>query len=368
MVIELLYHGALAVIFGLLLLFFIIQSVRRKRSATALILSLILGVVAAIVGLLNNILALSPQMHAFSLSLQVALYTWQFYCWYLHLDRIVTLRIHHIRFGLVLFFVLLTLISVLLLVVFYNHDEIRRYLWLLADIGYDGLALFVFGYFGASVTWKSLRFNREKRNILFLCAYLTIALGFAIIFLEDLNDFILIDNLSGIIDITGDVGHALPLIGLMFIFIIYLTDFDYIYRLPFDVHVVLVAYKQSGNLISAIRMKTQKELQFEVHLVSGMLLAMNGIFGEIFSSSRNIQEISGLNAQLLFEGGQEILAIVVTDNSSYYLRESLKSYVKAFEKHFAAAIHAREPNLKKFQTADQLVLEYFPYCNVNTKE
>jgi hypothetical protein len=374
------------------------QLARKRRSANALLLGIACGCLGAIIAVL---LAADRPFQFYQipshvlLSLQVALYTAQFYFWYIHLDRIMSIRINPVRYGLVLCLTLISWISLFFIVMLHHIPDVTARLWMLADIGYDGLAIGVFLLFGVYVNLRTYKYTHEKRPVLCGIASLFIGLGFIIIFISDYLDFAyfavskydevgesglnflelaFMDNFNWIIRISEQnsgyavldtIGHVLPLIGLLLFIIVYLTDIDYIYRMPFDTYSIIVAYRDSGNLIHASFLKTSKPLPIETHLVSGMLVAMNSLFGEIFRGKHVIQQITGANAALLFEGGEKILGIVVTERVSFYLGQSLRHYLKEFEQKFKSLINEKEANILKFQDARLLVEQCFPYCEID---
>lgn len=364
MILDLLYHSVFVLILGTLTILFIIHAIRTKKMIIALFLSILFGFLASVCSILNDQLTINERGHVVLLTIQVGLNSIQFYFWYIHLERLEAVRVNYIRYGIVMFFLLLTFLSLFFIAFFYNNREIVESLWIFADIGYNSLAIIIFGIFGSILSYKSFDYTRDKRQILFFLAYVMIGSGFIIIAVGDLHDFIHFPTSEPFFEIFINIGHVLPLIGLFFLLGIYFSNLNYVYRLPFDVYLILVAYKTSGTLASAVWLETKKRMDFEVHLISGMLTAMNGIFGEIFESKRFIQEISGANATILFEVGNELISVVISQKSSFYLSQSLKGYLKAFEKKYSQEIQSRQPNLRKYEGAKDLISEYFPFCTI----
>jgi hypothetical protein len=87
-------------------------------------------------------------------------------------------------------------------------------------------------------------------------------------------------------------------------------------------------------LIRTLWFNSKIKINADTFLASGILQAMNSLFGEIFNSKKSIQYITGANANLLIESGQLIVGMLLTEKISTYLAQSLKLFVKDFETQF----------------------------------
>lgn len=304
----------------------------------------------------------------FLIALQLGFHCAQFYFWYLHLERLDGIRLNYFRFGIIITFLILHLISLFFIVNFYQYPEIEQIMWVFSDFSFIALGLSIFGIFGSYLSYKSYRHTFDKRQILFFIGYVMVGIGFIILLIGAVHDFVrfTIDEPSFTVFIN--FGYILELIGLLFLVFIYFSNLNYVYRLPFDVHLILVAYKDSGNLISAVWLQTRNKIILNERLVSSMLTGMHSIFGEIFQSKHIIQQISGVNSSLLFEVGEDTIAVIVSQKASFYLSQALKSYLNAFERKFNAQIKARNPDMMQFASAKQLITEYFPFCAIDDEK
>jgi hypothetical protein len=130
----------------------------------------------------------------------------------------------------------------------------------------------------------------------------------------------------------------------------------------------MICYRSSGNLINSIFLKSKKQYKFDTSIVSSLIVAINGLFGEIFENPRNMNHVAGINAHLILEVGDSIIGIVLSESISYYLAKSFKEYIAEFERYFAEEIKRKDPNLRTFKDASHLIKPIFPYFEVELNE
>jgi hypothetical protein len=96
------------VFFVVMLILFIWQASKRKRSARTFLASLIFGVLGSVAALFSSsdvfpeLHQLLPELHAVALSLHLNLYACQFLCYYLFLEQLVSRRPNTMRLTFVL--------------------------------------------------------------------------------------------------------------------------------------------------------------------------------------------------------------------------------------------------------------------------
>lgn len=356
-------NGFISGFFGILLALFIFQATRRKRPAPHFLVLLTCGFVGGIFAFLES--AELPALRAYRgllLSAQLSFYGLQFFFFFVFLENLVGARVHTIRLVVALGFLLLQVVS-LWLIVWFQDTGVTSDLWLLADIGYDGLALYVFLGRGVPIYAKTYRFTKEKRPLLMAVALLVVGLGFVIITLVD--QFSYWATVPPGLEAVRDLGEILPMTGLFLFLLAYLTNVDYLYRLPNDVFLLLVLHN-SGIAMHSVRFRTRAQVEIDEMLFSGMISAIKSVFNELFrfKPDLNIRTITSEGLYVLIDSGPKISTIVVSDQLSYFLDKSLKRYRREFEREFTEQIDSGVDEVSQFNHATTLLPEIFPYLVV----
>lgn len=352
------FQSVLVIFSALIFMLFLIQALIRKMRIENFIGALFFGLCASSLGLMNELGLFAD--HYLAMSFQLSFYAFEFVGFFLFLERMVTIHGNPVRLTIVLFFLILDVISVWLIYIFKGRSEVTNILWLFADIGYNGLGIYVYLVRGGWLYWKAYRYTKEKKSLLVYIAFMLLGIGFILVSIADWFDFHPPQPIwAADIDTLSGVFQAL---GLIVLTVTFAVNINYIYRLPFDIHILMVVYK-SGNTIFVQRLKTKRRLEeLEPHLVSGFLSALNSLFGTIFEKRTYIQKIEGKNTKILFETGRYATAIIIAERVSYHLERSLDRYLKDFEDKFHQLLNKREPNMRKFEVgAQKLLRSHFPF-------
>ena len=135
-----------------------------------------------------------------------------------------------------------------------------------------------------------------------------------------------------------NVGYLLILCGLIIVLLSYIYNLNFAFQSNFDVFSLIITSKVNFKILFTLWIKSKKVLNTESELTAGILQAMTSLFGEIFKSRKIIQTISGRNANLLIEPGQYIIGMLLTENVSEYVVQSLRSFVRSFETKFKSQL------------------------------
>ncbi|NMC05492.1 MAG: hypothetical protein GYA24_09780 [Candidatus Lokiarchaeota archaeon] len=352
---------------GLLLGLFIFQTIIRERRAPYLIATLAFGVVSGIVSILDRIdgLPAIPNAHSFALSLSLSCTGLQFLFFFLFIEE---LRNYHPHAGrLVIAF---TLVSVQIIVLwciywFQGQGTVTGNLWLLADLAYGALGVFVFLGCAAPVYNQTYRLTREPRSSWLSVAVILIGAGQALGLLKDLTDFFAPPgDFKNIIGEIATYNDALALAGIILFTIVYVSNVDYIYRLPHDNFALMVSLK-TGETIHFVRFKTRAKVDLNQDLLSGLLSTINSVFQSIMATSTSIKEISSRNATLLAESGRWIVATIITEKPSAILDEALNRYVDHFERMFSVRLGDKSTFVNDYDAARTLLKKIFPFFVVD---
>ncbi|MHA1650999.1 MAG: hypothetical protein ACTSYB_12460 [Candidatus Helarchaeota archaeon] len=352
----------ITILFIVLLVLFVVQSIRHHRTSAPLLLSLFLGFLAGVVTILGELLSVSVIMNYSLLALQLNLYGFQFFFFYIFLERLISEKINTKRYVLVVSILLIQTFSLWATVIFLDWTEVTQIFWFFADTAYMILGLLVFFGFGFVIYFKTYLFTRETKPIIFSIAMLIISIGFIFLGVKDCLDFF--DISIPFVGYAVALGNAFFVVGLIIFTITYVFDIDYIYRLPHNVYLLMVLTR-AGIPLHIVKFKTKRNIDHESDLLSGLISAINNVFEEVFRTTASIRKISSDDIHLLMESGEKVVCVLITDNLSFFLTRALKRYTKIFEQEFQLELEENIQDSVVYNKAVELIKPIFPFFKVD---
>jgi hypothetical protein len=234
-------------------------------------------------------------------------------------------------------------------------------LWLLADFGYNNLAIFAYWIIGIPTYYRLYRYTKEKKAIGFIIGLILAGSGYIVNSLIDYIGFF--TTLPTWLDDIGILGDVFPLTGLIIFLITYIFDVDYIYRLPHDHYMLMVTYK-SGVAIHSVQFETERKVKIEENLFSGFISSLTFVFDNILQSPSPIDTISSKDASILLRSGEKIIVIVLTKQPTSILARALDRYIHRFEKRFKEELKEESTEVSKFQDAKEIISQIFPFLKI----
>lgn len=359
-IINILIGSFFTILFGL----FTYQTTRKHRSAPYLLISLFFGVLGAFFAIIDST-DIFPNFGPYSriyLVLELIFYGLQFFFFYLFVQDIS--RIQPQLWSLLIMFTLLIIqnMSLWLMVWFSTFSSTAvDNLWLLADIGYNNLAIFAYWIIGIPTYYKLYNYTKEKKALGFILGLILIGLGYSVSSLIDYIGFF--GTIPGFLDSIAIFGEIFPLVGLLLFLLIYILDVDYIYRLPHDHYMLMVTYK-SGVAIHTVKFQTKREIKIEDNLFSGFISSLTFVFDNILRSPSPIETISSKDASILLRSGEKVLVIVLTQQPTSILTRALDRYIKRFEEKFNELLKIESTEITKFTEAKELIGKIFPFIKI----
>lgn len=345
------------IFFFILLLVFLFQTTKKHRSAPYLIISLLFGVLGALFTNFDSIFVVSGEDWIYILVL--LFYDLQYVFFFLFMETLQSLKVSALKWSFIttLFTIdIFASIGLLLFSNFTGFSGIEPTLWSLANISSDILGLFIFLIIGVPVYLKTYKYAKEVRPLLMSIALLVVSVGFLLMTIDDFMSF------YGISYDTLTIWESiLPMLGLLVFMLCYITNIDYIYRLPNDNYMLMVSYK-SGVTIHSVRFKTRyRHVEIEENLLSGLITSVGMVFKSVLDSHEEVQNIFSKDATILIQSGKYITATLVSSNVSAILNRSLRRYVKEFEIKFHKKLESEEKIISDFDSATELLKPIFPY-------
>ena len=212
-----------------------------------------------------------------------------------------------------------------------------------------------------NVALNTNRLVKERATRIELMSIILILFGH----LVSLYAFISQINSSDIIAISG---YILIILGLMLFASNYIIHKNYIYRLPFPVHQIMVinkagilAYSRSVSVISIPDLDDTKEF-----LVSGLLTAIKGLIAETLGSDTRIKFVDTTKYKIFFseipnKGG---IITIISSGGTYYLKRSLKLFSLSITPEMYKQIQDPDQKESLIESIDCLILNAFPYLEL----
>ncbi len=360
------YYSGFTIIFGLLVFFLFIQMIHQRYFVKSMFISLLFGIAASFLSVILSLFpSLTPLQNIFN-GIQLGLYGIQFTFWYLHLEKMIRIQPQPFRFGIVIFFLSVDLVSVFFIVILNNYSAIFNTLWFFADVGYYGLGIFIFLGVGSWMELKAYHYSHNWQLILFIIAYHCIGFGLILDGFDDLSAIFNFTILYSYLPSIDNVGYLLILCGLIIVLLSYIYNLNFAFQSNFDVFSLIITSKVNFKILFTLWIKSKKVLNTESELTAGILQAMTSLFGEIFKSRKIIQTISGRNANLLIEPGQYIIGMLLTENVSEYVVQSLRSFVRSFETKFKSQLEEYQIDEIPHTEIVKIWEPLFPNCTIDS--
>lgn len=354
---------AIASFFAVLLVFFLYQIIKKKRDAPFFVTLLFFGMLGGIFAFLDSANLFEDPLRIM-LAIQLTCYALQFFFFFMFVENLRSLKVNMLRFGIVFGFLLLQQFA-LWTIVWFKSYPVTTHLWLLADLGYNNVALIIFLACGVPVYLKMYKYTKEIKPIIFSVAIIIVSIGFIIISLSDYFSYF--STIPEWLAVIGDLGDILPLTGLLLFVLVYISDVDYIYRLANDSYLLMVSYK-TGIPIHKVNIINQKNVYIEDSLISGLLFTINSIFTNVLEVKTPIESISSKEATALMRSGKYIVATILTEKASAILARALERYVREFESRYEDILKINDSEVSKFNSADDFLTQVFPFFMIENKE
>lgn len=355
-------------LFSLLLVLLAVQTIKHHRPARTFLASLAFGVLGGISAVLSSekvfpAVGAVPGLRTAFLALQLNFYGFQFAFFFVFLERLRSRTLNLAKFTFVLVHLVLQTVALWAIVAFREYQPATAILWVFADLGYNNLALFVTFACGVPAYYQMYQYTRERKPLLFMAALAILGTGFVILALKDYLG--VAGDLPAWLAAISDLSEVLPALGIALFTLGYLSNVDYIYRLPFDVYNLMVMY-HNGNAIHSVQFRTQRVVQFDQLIFAGMITAINSLFREVFKldARTNIHTIASARYKVLIATGSHVSVMIVTERESYFLAQALKRYTRLFERTFCESLAQQSVDLSNFKTAERLLTPVFPFFEI----
>ena len=358
------------ILFAILFVFLLVQTIKKKRYAPFLIASIFFGFLAALSQFLATE-AIFEDYYVFNVfeilehQTNLTSYGLMLFFFYLFLEDLTGLRPNILRFSVAFGLLFLDLLP-LWLMFWFRGSPVVADLWLLTDIGYNVLGIFIFGCFGLWIYIKTFQYTKEGRSIALAISMATVGVGYSFLLIDNLNQYF--DFIGKIPEGATIVGGAFPVIGLLIMVLSYVTNVNYLYRLPNDNYVLTVAYK-SGVPIHTVKLHTlRKKVSIAQEMLTGLISAVSTMFRGTLQSEADIESITSKDATILVESGTHVVVIIVSDNVSATLSRALKRYVKEFEQRFHVELAQESVESTGFDPATSILTRVFPFFKVDDEK
>ncbi len=342
-----------------------VQQVRtRRRHNPQLMKALLVAILGAILQLMAHVgyFFEDPRANFFQ-DLTANLFVISFYFLYSHYEALSNDRPPFWRQGPIFALVMLNMFYFLLsLGGIIPREHAAPLNFFLFSV--TGVACFVPSVIVASHSHKLMR---ERTTSFELSALLVLLSGNMLYLVTVFLAVIGIMELSSLVP-AFILGSGMMALGVFFYMLTYLLHVDYIYRLPFPIHYIMV-YNAHGLLVYSRRVETPQlaPLYIQAEILSGAFLAITSLIRETLGTTALLKEIDATNYRVLFATlhGHKGMVAIITSRSTYFVRHSLQRFARSFSPSLLDQINEGLVTPSKLQkTIDDLMLQSFPYLRI----
>ncbi len=350
---------AIAVLMFIIGMIFVIQSIIRKRRAYSLTIAMFIGVVACLIEI-YRLEFLGPQV-SWSAVLVAHLATWclTYFIVLVFFTQLLGSKSNSMILSFAFLFATLHIVFGILWIYRRMIEEpLRNSIELTWDGTYAALGILVFTY-GAYVHYKTYTLTKELYGVVIGTALSLISLGFLFVFLYDFG-------FSSELSLFGEV---LKMIGILFFVIFYSLKIDFVFRLPFKIDSVII-FNRYGMAIYAgkYREELQKDAEVPIDLITASVDAFSSFMRETTGSQKPLERVISGDRQIIVKRGELCSVAIISDNTSYFLEESMKNMVNEIESKYKDALKMDYADTKYFEGVQKVIRHSFPYLGIPKSE
>lgn len=356
-ILQLVVQLGLVVVLVALLSGFLYQGWKTKRNAPFLTAAIILGLVGQ-----------SLSLTGFTgLLIGVSLVCWSFVLIYLHFESLASIRPQYWFFGIVVGLAsIVTALGVLglmpMVTIADNSYLVQRFVSSIACILAIGRSIQI--VIEIQQQSPSKETNNELLGVSSLLLYRII------FFLRDSITIVAIavqiDWMITVNTVFTYIGLIFALLGLGILILNYTIYPDFIYRLPFPVHSIML-YNQSGMTIYHRRVQAKNLKAYHEELMSGAFTAISQLVNDTLGSGAHLRHIDADEYQIfLLEVGNEdgTLAVIVSGGSLSF-RQALVRFLDTLPTRIIQNMNEVNYEYKtNTQIIDEYIMASFPYLEI----
>ncbi len=339
---------------------FVYQSKSRKRRAGILNVGLVLGIIASLItffndtGIARSITGLgSFKVIVIYLIVWAISYLMIFYFFnYIDVDKRTSLldMLVHVVFGVFL-------ASSILLLFEPEPSNLLIFVW---DLSYNGLGIIVF-FYGAAIYYITNKRTGDKYSMYLMIASLLIVMGFIFGLTSDTLHFLSVN--TGINDIFT-YGDHVKAAGISAFLILYITNVDYIYRLPIKFHALQI-FLTTGIPLYNARFKGSIASNKDYKLLSGALSGII-IFVQTFGGKKTLlRKVEAGDWNFLIRVEQDLGIVMISEKVSKVLETAMNDFSTEVlstlsKEDFNTGVISQE----KIKLIEEHIGTYFPFLDI----
>lgn len=321
----------LSVLLGILLILFIGKSTRTKHIIPYFPFSFAFLFIGTFVYLiLSQIFPSLPQSKL--VAIELMFFGLSLFFLYLFLESVNVLSVRFSLFLVIFSFLIIQQIS-LLFVIFSTNSQINTDLhWFFADLAYNSIGVIINLGIGFPFYLKNFNRNHSKISMILVAAFLILTVGYVSLWVADIAWYFSI--LQNFQDIIFEIGKLFPIVGLIIILLVYVSDINHFYQVNSNLFVVMISDLQ-GNIIFQSKYENIHEKIAPLDTpIPQLLNVVNKLFANNFESRSSINLIKSEDVSMIRKVGKIYSAVIVSNKVSKMLEKALIRFLESFEEKF----------------------------------
>jgi hypothetical protein len=226
-------------------------------------------------------------------------------------------------------------------------------------VNFIGLTCFSYAFYVSTLTSMKVR----ERESLFESIFIFIVFFAHIIYVLGDNGFLSFLSTLGGYEFIADIGGTLGVYGL---FLTYLANIDYLYRLPVPIHQILI-FSDSGLPIYTRDVYSQgiEQTKVEETLFAGVITAISSLIKESLGTDAKLQHINATGKQVFFNEKNNMTFVIITDEGTRMLKESLLLFSRLVYAKLSGNFMEEPIQQQNYiEPIDNLLKKSFPYIAI----
>ncbi|MFX1392899.1 MAG: hypothetical protein ACFFAH_04910 [Promethearchaeota archaeon] len=242
---------------------------------------------------------------------------------------------------------------------------VTRFIW-----SYGYIFAFLCVSYSLKVIYKAYRLTRDKATFIELLSFTAILLVSIISIILYTLVFIGFSVSYFLIGLVIVFWYIFMISGLFTILTNYLVHKNYMYRLPFPIHQIMVI-NRGGNLAYVRKVYPLyygEHFHMKDEIISALFKALSSMIHEFLGKEIRLKYVDIGKYQIYFSQipNQDGIILVITSGGSMILQKSLDRFASSISKNLLEKIN--DPNIRSDdfrKIFDKYVLESFPYLKIN---
>ncbi len=349
----------LGALLGILIIMFLYKSYTSHHSIPYFILTYICYFLVGSASIISQIIEpiLFPRIRF--LPIQMMMLGWAILFMFLFLRSLQSVKILDKKFLFcVIIFGFHQISLILINIIDHNQHEFIHNLWGIADLTYNLLAVYTYGWIGLRFYYKNYRTFRVSSTLILIISFAMNLLGYILLSIADTLWFFKIS--APFYMIIQIIANSIPIFGLIIILLVYIRDISHFYVNPHNLFVVLIK-DESNNLVFSSKYQSPLGKEMFPDKISKILSLIQDPSDSQSKSIHSTISDELEQYEILSFQNEKNSIIIITDFVTQILIRGFKRFLRALEREKILDKHKKISKTLMTEQIVGLLVNNFPF-------